>query len=162
MTIHNNVNVWILSYENLIIHILNAIIVKLTYPDKMQSLYTNLKKLRLTRHLSQTQMGDLMNISAAQYSKIENGRCHINLHHLEALAHNLGISFVLLYSKLKETEACVSLSNLKIQQAICSDVHFEHAIDALRAYCIKNSHLITIQLNGDITVKAQKEMLSPM
>jgi transcriptional regulator with XRE-family HTH domain len=105
-------------------------------------------------------MGELLNISASQYSKIENGRCHINLYHIEALAHNLSIEFSVLYYKLKETEIPFSLINDDAESISSSHKirtnSFESAINTLREYCIRNGHIITVDFNGDVAIKYNK------
>lgn len=126
----------------------------------ISSLHTNLKKFRLARHFTQIEMGELLNISAGQYSKIENGKCYINLHHIEALADNLNIDFSMLYYQLKgakvpfpimsKTSESINYTSERITNT------FEGAIDILRAYCIKNGHIITIDFHGDIIIKRTK------
>lgn len=110
-------------------------------------------------------MGDLMNISAAQYSKIENGRCHINLHHIETLAYNLDITFPILYCMLKE----MVMPNLEPKEKpglpeniySITSISLEHAITRLRDYCIHNNHSIVIAINGNVTINSINENATP-
>ena len=61
-----------------------------------------LKKFRLDNRLNQGQMADLLNITPSQYSKIETGKCFLNLHHIEALASNLGKDFKEIYAIIND------------------------------------------------------------
>lgn len=123
------------------------------------SISDKLRIFRLTNKFSQTEIGDMMNISSSQYSKIENGKCQLNIHHIIALASNLGKDFTEMYkiideiknnqenetlldSEIKPTE--MELPNLKFS--------LELALSLLSSFCIENGFIIHIQQNGDISM----------
>lgn len=123
----------------------------------VQSINERLKQFRLLNRFSQSEMAELLNVSSSQYSKIENNKCHLNLHHIEALASNLGKDFSEIYNALKEVNKN-DINQLKWQNDSTSKntnpphlkVPFELALKRLKAFCIENNYVIVIDSNGDI------------
>lgn len=120
-------------------------------------IHKNLKKFRLDNKFSQLQMAELMNISSPQYSKIENGQCYLNLHHIDALANSLGKKSSEIYTIIDELRGEHIEFGDKEQQVIDVIPHltvpFELALQRLKAFCIDNNYLISIHPNGDISLE---------
>ena len=119
----------------------------------------NLKKFRLDNRFSQAEMAELLNVSSSQYSKIENGKCYLNLHHIEMLASNLGKDFNEIYGSISEINNEKKGQPFKsaevnptIEEIPSLKVPFEVALDRLRRYCIENNYVITIRLDGNIVL----------
>ena len=124
------------------------------------SINDNLKKFRLDNRFSQAEMAELLNVSSSHYSKIENGKCFLNLHHIEVLASNLGKNFNEMYNSIREVkneEQSEPFESKAIDPTIEDipnlKVPFEVALDRLKCFCIENDYMITIQQNGNIVLE---------
>ena len=125
----------------------------------------NLKKFRLDNRFSQAEMAELLNVSSSQYSKIENGKCYLNRHHIEMLASNLGKNFNEIYDSISEVKNEVQNEPFKaeaiaptVEEIPSLKVPFELALDRLKRYCIDNNYIITIQLDGNIILQHRPEL----
>ena len=124
----------------------------------------NLKQLRLEQRLTQSQFAEHLNVTASQYSKIENGKCDISRHHVEVLAENMGYSFSELYERLKGVTVnhSPSISNKNAEAhktANGNNIQFEDALKRLRAYCIENQFVISISAAGSVTLEAMAALI---
>lgn len=69
---------------------------------KKISIHEKLKQYRLLNRLTQAQVAELLNITSSQYSKIETGKCQLNIHHIEAMASNLGKKFTEIHDSIHD------------------------------------------------------------
>lgn len=126
------------------------------------SINDKLKQYRLLNRLTQVKMAELLNITSSQYSKIETGKCQLNIHHIEAMASNLGKKFTEIYNSIHEVTDELSedfLANSNIESTINEvpnlNVSFEFALQQLSQYCIENNYIIHIHHNGDINFEVR-------
>lgn len=118
----------------------------------------NLKQLRLEKGLIQSQFAEYLNVTASQYSKIENGKCDVTRHHIDALAENMGYSFSELYERLKGVvvnhSSPIPNQNREVSKVSTgNNIQFEDALERLRNYCIKNQLIISISAGGSVTLE---------
>lgn len=126
------------------------------------SVNDKLKQYRLLNRLTQNKMAELLNITNAQYSKIETGKCQLNIHHIESMASNMGKKFTEIYNSIHEitdelTEEFLVNSNIAptMEEVPNLNLSFELALQQLSQYCIKNNYIIHIQHNGDISFEGR-------
>ena len=80
---------------------------------------TMIRQLREKRSLTQQQLADKMNVSAKTISKWETGRGYPDISMIEALARNLEVSIIELFSGMDVSNTNRSFNMLRTRRHVC-------------------------------------------
>lgn len=121
-----------------------------------------LKSLRLSREMRQAEFAEILCISPSQYSKLETGKAHISLHHIELLASNLNLDFHTLYDFLSEKDVSNEPSIIGKSEAVDKTGGFlslnifpdtlRSAINEIRSFCHNTGVSININPDGQLYI----------
>ena len=127
------------------------------------SINSRLRKFRIDQGLNQTEMAELFNISAFQYSKIESGKCDLNIHHIKALSGNINQPFETLLGVLQNDQNPMEAGSVNTFPTAAPNNKFEHlqipfeeALHKLINFCKQKNYNLTIDERGEVLFKVKE------
>ena len=110
----------------------------------------NLRKLRKSMSMTQSQLGKKCHISGTAVSKYESGAVKPSLEVAVEIAHHLNVSLDTLFST--QTKGTLSLQGLTEKQTEI----LTHLVELLRVQNVRHSHLMTsehCEVSGEIVIE---------